>query len=66
MRPTYHWAHPGTAPKFRAVVGRNAAFMRQSGARPDPCRINAAFVRLGASAHRRVKVPPWRGFPPDN
>ena len=32
---------------------RNAAFMRQSGVRPDPCRINAAFrptaaLNLGA------------------
>ena len=35
--------HSGTAPKFRAAVGRNAAFMRQgSGLTPD-CRINAAF-----------------------
>jgi hypothetical protein len=36
-------APPGTAPKFRAAVGRNAAFMRQgSGLTPD-CRINATF-----------------------
>jgi hypothetical protein len=35
--------NPGTAPRFRAAVGRNAAFMGQrSGLTPD-CRINAAF-----------------------
>ena len=38
-------AHSGTATKFRAAVGRNAAFMRQGpGLTPD-CRINAAFRR---------------------
>ena len=53
-------AHPGTAPKFRAAVGRNAAFMRQgSGLTPD-CRINAAFRGQCPDAPRRGQQLIWK------
>ena len=38
-------AHPGTAPKLWAAVGRNAAFMRQGSRSTRDCRINAVFRR---------------------